>query len=116
MLNFYLEPMRLQRILSPGSVRFFMFSFGLFSRIFKRRIREKINTQDFCEATELRVTMDHEFVENSTSPPFLLCHAPFTWIYHFLFLGKRLARVNWALKWSPKPNFSLYVYANFMYL
>ena len=49
----------------------------------------------FRQVTELMVTKDHEFVGNSTSPPFAFLSYPF----HMgisLPLGKRLTRVFWA--------------------
>ena len=69
----------------------------------------------FCEATELIVTMDYEFVGNSTSLPFSFLSCPL----HMgisLPLGKRLIGVSWAMRWCQKPNFSSCRNANFVYL
>ena len=69
----------------------------------------------FCEATELVVTIDHEFLGNSTSPPFAFLSCPF----HMgisLPLGKRLIGVIWAMEGCQKPNFFSCANANLVYL
>ena len=53
----------------------------------------KLMHRVFCEATELVVTIDHEFVGISTSPPYTSLSCPF-----HIGMGKCLKRVNWALE------------------
>ena len=69
----------------------------------------------FRQATELIVTMDHEFVGKATSPPFAFLPYPF----HegiLLPLGKRFIRVIWDTYGCEEPNFLSCATANLVYL
>ena len=52
----------------------------------------KSTRKHFCQATQLMDLIDHEFVENSTSPPFAVLSCPFHMDISLL-LGKRLTGV-----------------------
>ena len=69
----------------------------------------------FRQATELIVTIDHDFVGNSTSSPFAFLPYPFH-MGTSLPLGKRLARVFWDTYGCEKPKFLSCAKAHFVYL
>ena len=85
------------------------------TRIFQRRVASgrKSTRKLFRQVTELMVTEDHEFVGNSTSPPFAFLSNPF----HMglsLPLGKRLTRFFGAFKGVEKPKILSCANANFV--
>ena len=69
----------------------------------------------FRQGTELMVLIDHEFVGNSTFPPFAFLSCPF----HMVLLPpleKRLIGVFWDTHGCEKPKSKLCANANLMYL
>ena len=67
----------------------------------------KLTRRLFRQATELMVNMDHEFINNSTSPPFAFLS------YHFHVgisppMGKRLTRVFWDTYGCEKTHVSVF--------
>ena len=64
-------PLRFERKLRAGSVGFFMHSYMVYSpAFFAVASGIKLTRKLFRQATELTVLIDHEFKENSASPPF----------------------------------------------
>ena len=78
---------------------------------FGRKLTRKL----FRQVPELMFTIDHEFVGNSTSPPFASLSYPFHMGISFP-LGKRLTRVFWGTYGCEKLKFLSCANANFVYL
>ena len=78
-----------------GSVGFFTYFLLVYSpEFFAVASGRKLTRKLFRQVTELMATKDHEFVGNSTSPPFAFLSYPFH-MNISLPLGKRLTRVFW---------------------
>ena len=89
-------PLRVERKLRAGSLGFFTYFHLVYSaELFAVASERKLTHTLFRQVTELMVTIDREFVGNSTSPPFAFLS------YHFdmgisFSLGKGLQRVLWS--------------------
>ena len=115
-LNFSPVPLMLERKLRAGSVGSFMYFHLVYSpEFFAVASGRTLTRKLFPQATELMVTPDHEFVGNSTSPPFPLLSYPFQ-MGISLPLGERLTLVLWDTYGCKKPRFVSCANANFLYL
>ena len=108
--------LRLERNLRAGSVLYFMYFHLVYSPDISGVVSPRKSTRKlFCRATELMVTIDHEFVGNSASPPFAFLSYPFH-MGMWLPSGKRLIMVFCETYGCVKPRFLSCANANFLYL
>ena len=87
-LTFWPVPLRLEGKLRDGSVGFFMYFHLVCSpEYFAVASERKSTRKPFREATELIVLIDHEFVGNSTSPPFAFLPSPIAFFGEVAYRG-----------------------------
>ena len=114
-LTFSLVPLRLERKLRDGSVGFSVYFHVVYSpEFFAVASRRKSTLKLFGQATELMVLIDHEFVGNSTSPPFAFLSFPLQMDIS-LPLGKRLIGVFLDTHGCEKPKSKSCANASFVY-
>ena len=105
-------PWRMERKLSAGSVGYSTYLYLVYSADFCAAASgRKLTCTVFRQATKTRVTIDHEFIGNSTSPPFAIVSYPsHTGIS--LPLGKRLQGCFRIHMGAKIPVFFSYTNAN----
>ena len=106
----------LERKLRAGSVGFFTYFHLVYSpEFFSNGSCSKSTLKVLREAIEVMVTIDHELVANSPSPPFAFLSGCFQMSIP-LPLEKRLTGVIWVMEGCQKPNFFSCRNTNFVYL
>ena len=102
-------------MLSDGSVGFFMYFHLVCSpESFASASGGRFTRKFFCQATDVMVLNDHEFVLNSASPTFAFPSCPFH-MGILLPLRKRLRGSFWDTHGYEKPNSKSCANANFVY-